>query len=100
VQLLPEKVLKMFHIGEALNIKVHITQKGGCFFSAATGEKSFLIRMKSRKHIKSKHKAYKKELYVFIATTDRQKILKILCYTTLAKDNYSLLVKTGNGPFV
>ena len=41
VQLLPEKVLKMFHIGEALNIKVHITQKGGCFFSAASGEKSF-----------------------------------------------------------
>jgi hypothetical protein len=41
VQLLPEKVLKMFHIGEALNIKEHITQKGGCFFNAATGEKSF-----------------------------------------------------------
>ena len=48
---------------------------------------------------KSKHNAYKKDLYVFIATTDRPKILKILCYTTLAKDNYSLLVKTGNEPF-
>ena len=38
---------------------------------------------------KSKHNAYKKDLYVFIATTDRPKILKILCHTTLAKDHYS-----------
>ena len=29
--------------------------------------------MKSRKHIKSKHKADKKELCVFSTTTDRQK---------------------------
>ena len=41
VQLLQEKVIRIIHIKEALNFKVNITQKGGCFFSAATGEKSF-----------------------------------------------------------
>ena len=37
-QLLQEKVVKLNHIKEALNIEVNITQKQGCFFSAATGK--------------------------------------------------------------
>ena len=44
--------------------------------------------------MKSTHKC------VFSATTGRQKILGILCYTKLATDSYSLLVETYNRQFV
>ena len=37
MQLLQEQVIRSIHIKEAVNIKVHITRKGGCFFSAAGG---------------------------------------------------------------
>ena len=33
-----KKVIKIIHIKGALNIKVHITQKRQCFFSAATND--------------------------------------------------------------
>ena len=60
----------------------------------------FEILMKSRKHIKSKHKACKKEWCFFSATTSIQKVLGILCYTKLAPDNYSLLIETKNLQFM
>ena len=42
VKLPQEKVIKIIHIKEALNNKVHIPQKGFFFFSVANGD-FFLI---------------------------------------------------------
>ena len=100
VQLLLERETKIIQIKKTFNSKAHITQKKGCFFSAVTGRKQFLLSMKLRNYIKTKLKACRKELCVFSATTDIQKILGILCYTSLATDKCSLIVKTGNGQFV
>ena len=41
VELLPEKVMKIIQIIEGLKNKAHITQSGGCFFSATSARKSF-----------------------------------------------------------
>ena len=81
---------------EALDIKSHITLKGEFFSSAATWGKKLLISMKSRKHIKSKHNACKKESYVFSAPTDRHKICTLL-HNVKKRHICSLLVKTGDG---
>ena len=36
-------MINIIHIKEALNLKVHITQKGGCFVSATTHGKTFNV---------------------------------------------------------
>ena len=87
VQLLQQKVVKIIHIEEALNIKVQITQQGGCFFSVQLFVKKINL-MKSRIYMKAKHKTYKQELSVFSATTDRKKRKK-LENTVLHNDSVS-----------
>ena len=88
MQQLKEKVIKIIYIEEALNIKEHITQKGGFFFfSAATNDKKNPSTRRTRKS------------YVFsVLLTDKN--LEITVLPTLVEDNCSLLVKTVNGQSV
>ena len=85
-------VIKIIHIEEALKIKVHITQKEGCFFYASIGEKVFNpTEVKETHNIQAQ--GLQEEIMCLSATTDRQKYWGILCYTTLAKLSFSLLVQ-------
>ena len=92
IQQLKEKVIKIIYIEEALNIKEHITQKGGFFSSVQL----LVIRNKNKKNPSTR---CTRQSYVF-SVLSTEKNLEITVLPTLFKENCSLLVKTVNGQSV